>query len=330
MACFFKVLLGDWEKKLRIPTLFVSCFSELTPKTIILIHPVSKRLWTVDIEEDDDRDLYFTRGWAKFVTENALATGEFLFFMFDGNSKFQVWICGKSACEKTLENLALEALVNQKNHKQRHNKQTATRHGQETRKGKDPMDVERQMGKLVDAEIKEERIDFDDSSTSRQETCDETWVPDSEAEEEELEEEEEEDYEAEEESGESEALQPEPRDPTRNIGGDRNLGCKVPSFSIHLQRAYAKQGCMCIPTEFFKKYIRKEMQEVEIETVRGVWTVTLLPFKKRTRTFARFSKGWSQFAKKNHLKEGQTLIFKMIRGGHCPKFIVYRQEKTIK
>ncbi|KAI9111138.1 hypothetical protein K1719_017749 [Acacia pycnantha] len=73
--------------------------------------------------------------------------------------------------------------------------------------------------------------------------------------------------------------------------------------------------------------LEKKRQEVEIETVKGVWKVTLLPHKKGTRTFARFSKGWSQFARNNHFKTGQTLLFKMVRTGHRPKFVVHDHEQ---
>lgn len=82
----------------------------------------------------------------------------------------------------------------------------------------------------------------------------------------------------------------------------------------------------CIPTDFFKRYMRKKKQEVEMETVNGVWKVTSLPFVKRNRIFARFSKGWSDFVRKNEFnKVGQTLVFKMIRRGECPKFMVQKQ-----
>ncbi|KAI9111229.1 hypothetical protein K1719_017840 [Acacia pycnantha] len=105
------------------------------------------------------------------------------------------------------------------------------------------------------------------------------------------------------------------------------MGSKNPSFTVQLQNAYANKGCMCIPTEFLNKHLEKKRQEVEIETVKGVWKVTLLPHKKGTRTFARFSKGWSQFARNNHFKTGQALLFKMVRTGHCPKFVVHDHEQ---
>ncbi|XP_054782921.1 B3 domain-containing protein REM6-like isoform X1 [Prosopis cineraria] len=86
-----------------------------------------------------------------------------------------------------------------------------------------------------------------------------------------------------------------------------NLDCNEnPSFKIILQQAYAKKGVMCFPTDFFKKHMKNKRQEVEIEIVEGVWTVTLIPHKKRARTFARFSEGWSNFAKANHFKTGET------------------------
>ncbi|XP_028752683.1 putative B3 domain-containing protein Os03g0621600, partial [Neltuma alba] len=95
MSSFFGVLVGEYASKLRIPPLFVSRFSSLAPKTATLLYS-SKRLWTVDIEEEDNKKLYFKRGWNIFVEDNALETGEFIVFKFDGDSTFKANIYGKS------------------------------------------------------------------------------------------------------------------------------------------------------------------------------------------------------------------------------------------
>ena len=70
--------------------------------------------------------------------------------------------------------------------------------------------------------------------------------------------------------------------------------------------------------------MRKKKHEVELETVNGAWTVTLLPHKKRGLVFARFSRGWSEFARRNKFKTGDTVVFDMIQRGNCPKLIVHK------
>ncbi|KAI9111165.1 hypothetical protein K1719_017776 [Acacia pycnantha] len=248
-----KVLIGEWRIKLSIPKLFVSSF-HLTPKTVKLIN-ASKRLWMVDMEkeEKDPKELYFKNHWPKFVKENALEDADFLLFKFDGNSTFEVVICGRTTCDKMLENQT-KAHMNQKNHKHNHNRpEASTRDHEENWKGKD----------VTDLEMKEERVDFDDFGTYSLEMWDETWSSES--------------HEVEEEYGLTSVM----------IGEESNLGSTPPSFTVQLL-ASAKRGCMCVPTKFFKEYMRNVKQEVEIETEKGVWKVTLLPHGRKTRTFARF------------------------------------------
>ncbi|KAI9111255.1 hypothetical protein K1719_017866 [Acacia pycnantha] len=281
---FFRILIGEWKTKLRIPRLFVSSFS-LTPKTVMLINASSKNLWKVDMEqvEEDPIELYFKKGWSKFVEHNSLMAADFLIFKFDGNSTFKVVICGKSACEKMLESQERPQTNQKKNHK------------------------------LV--EIKEEKLDLVDSGNSSQETWDKTW-------DEKEEDDEEQEQEQEQEQGEEESDKFD--DTIMNIGEGSSLAI-IPSFRIKLQLASAKRGVMCIPTDFFKKYLRMVKQEVEMETVKGVWKVTSLPHLKRSQMFARFSRGWSEFARKNRFQAGETLLFRMIQRGHHPKFIVSKE-----
>lgn len=66
-----------------------------------------------------------------------------------------------------------------------------------------------------------------------------------------------------------------------------------------------------------------------METEKGTWTVTSLPHKKRNRMFARFSRGWSEFARRNHFQAGETLLFEMVKRGKCPKFKVQKQNNKV-
>ncbi|KAI9071467.1 hypothetical protein K1719_046568 [Acacia pycnantha] len=272
MSSFFEILNDEYAAKLRIPPLFVSRFSSLNPKTVKLICSL-KGSSIVDIEEEDNKELYFKRGWNTFVEDNALEIGQFIVLKFDGDSTFKATIFGNPACEKELEN---QPCINPNYCIKKHGNKRAR-----TSKESDPSEVEENEASQNEVEEKNYESDGPIKKTAGNSygSCE---GPDS-------------DYE------------------------------KNPSFKIIMKPAHAQKGVMNFPTEFFLKHMKNKRQEVEIETGEGEWTVTLLTQKKRTRTFARLSKGWSDFAKANRLKPGETLFFQMVQKGDRPKFIVHRQ-----
>ncbi|KAI9126950.1 hypothetical protein K1719_002546 [Acacia pycnantha] len=125
-------LTGEWKTTLRIPQLFVFSFG-LTPKAVTLINASSKNLWLVDMEqvEEDPTELYFKKGWSKFVKDNAVMAEDSLVFEFDGNSTFKVVIYGRSSCAKMLESQVRQGGNNNEK------KASSTQDCGENRKGKD-------------------------------------------------------------------------------------------------------------------------------------------------------------------------------------------------
>ncbi|XP_077233559.1 putative B3 domain-containing protein Os03g0621600 isoform X2 [Tasmannia lanceolata] len=97
-ASFFKVMIGDFTQKLRIPPAFVRHFNGKLLNKSILKNPTGK-FWHVKVERIGN-DLFFQEGWQNFVKDNSLQTGDFLVLEYDGNSEFDVLIFGKSGCEK--------------------------------------------------------------------------------------------------------------------------------------------------------------------------------------------------------------------------------------
>ncbi|KAI9111211.1 hypothetical protein K1719_017822 [Acacia pycnantha] len=289
VSSFFKIIINEeYTTKLRIPLLFVSRYSSLVPKTVTFIRSYSSdRSWKVDIVEEDDKRLYYKNGWSTFVEDNAVEISSFLVFKFVGDSTFKVKIYGKSACEKELEK---ELCVNQYYCIQYHNKQITTLDHQITKREIDPIDVRYVTMETVDHGDSNQEIEAPQKEV-------ESHVP----------------------------IEKTAGNRYESIEGPNLDSKKNPSFKILLQQAYAEKGVMCFPTEFFHKHMKNKRQEVEMETVEGVWTVRLLPHMKRTRTFARLSKGWSEFAKANRFKTGETLVFELTRKGDCPKFVVNRQ-----
>ncbi|KAM5552022.1 putative B3 domain-containing protein [Rosa sericea] len=99
VPAFFQVLVGDFSEKLKMPTSFVIHFNG--PALCKLRGPNGK-CWDVKLEEKNN-DLFFHKGWKKFVKDNYLEEGDFLVFNYDGNSLFSVTIYDESACEMDME-----------------------------------------------------------------------------------------------------------------------------------------------------------------------------------------------------------------------------------
>ncbi|XP_042512596.1 B3 domain-containing protein Os01g0723500-like [Macadamia integrifolia] len=97
---FFKVLIGDFSKRLLIPPEFIKHFNRDLPGIFILQSPNGKR-WPVRVKKFKE-NWFFRRGWRKFVRYHSLKPGEFLIFRYNGDSKFRVTIFAKTACEKEL------------------------------------------------------------------------------------------------------------------------------------------------------------------------------------------------------------------------------------
>ncbi|XP_077228192.1 putative B3 domain-containing protein At5g66980 isoform X2 [Tasmannia lanceolata] len=103
---FFKVMLGDFAHKLRIPPAFIKHLSRESIDKFILRNPTG-RFWHVQVRRVVS-DLFLQEGWQGFVKDNSLQIGDFLVFDYGGNSNFDIRIYGKSGCEKdeTLVNLS--------------------------------------------------------------------------------------------------------------------------------------------------------------------------------------------------------------------------------
>ncbi|GLJ38031.1 hypothetical protein SUGI_0774280 [Cryptomeria japonica] len=95
---FFKVMLGDFAQKLRIPPAFVHMLSNETDEDIALEGPTGHQwlitLWRASAEME------FREGWGRFVSDQRIELGDFLVFKYICRSHFQVKIFGRSGCEK--------------------------------------------------------------------------------------------------------------------------------------------------------------------------------------------------------------------------------------
>ncbi|KAI3954726.1 hypothetical protein MKW92_020667 [Papaver armeniacum] len=97
---FFKVMMGDFRKKLKLPVNFIKNFREMIPYDSILRSPSG--CWNVEIKEEEDGGLSFRKGWPDFVKAHCLGQGDFVIMEYNGNSQFVVKLYGKNGCEKVL------------------------------------------------------------------------------------------------------------------------------------------------------------------------------------------------------------------------------------
>ncbi|XVE82719.1 hypothetical protein DITRI_Ditri16bG0028600 [Diplodiscus trichospermus] len=97
---FFKVLVGNFVDKLRIPPSFVKNFKGNVP-TNITVKSGSGSSWRVKIQ-DEGGGYFFCGGWSTFVKDHSLETGDFLLFFLLGRSKFDVIVYNRTACEKNI------------------------------------------------------------------------------------------------------------------------------------------------------------------------------------------------------------------------------------
>ncbi|KAI3881065.1 hypothetical protein MKX03_015695 [Papaver bracteatum] len=95
---FFKVMSGDFSKKLKIPVSFIEKFNGVIPYDSILRSPLG--CWNVKVREEEDGSLSFRKGWPDFVESHYLCKEDFVTVKYIGNSQFSVKLYGKNGCEK--------------------------------------------------------------------------------------------------------------------------------------------------------------------------------------------------------------------------------------
>ncbi|CAA2981300.1 B3 domain-containing Os01g0723500-like [Olea europaea subsp. europaea] len=98
---FFKVLIGNFTPRLRLPALFVLNYGEILPENVTLTTNSGKS-WNVKLEQDEGEH-YFSQGWVKFAEDLDLKMGTFLLFQLVDNSTFNVLAYGLSGCEMEFE-----------------------------------------------------------------------------------------------------------------------------------------------------------------------------------------------------------------------------------
>ncbi|KAK9040193.1 hypothetical protein V6N11_015368 [Hibiscus sabdariffa] len=99
MTGFFKVLVGDFSKQLRIPPAFAKFFHRTSlPHEVKLQNPEEK-CWQVHVVKINNK-LFFKKGWEDFVKDNLLEVGDFVFFSYVRISLFTITVFQSDGCVK--------------------------------------------------------------------------------------------------------------------------------------------------------------------------------------------------------------------------------------
>ncbi|KAL5984824.1 ubiquitin-specific protease ubp14 [Asimina triloba] len=93
---FFKVLMGDFVHRLRIPPAFVKYMKK--DITQITLECPNGMLWVVQLQTRSS-GLYLKSGWQEFVKGHCLKNYDLLVFGYDGGVQFTVQIYDRTACE---------------------------------------------------------------------------------------------------------------------------------------------------------------------------------------------------------------------------------------
>ncbi|EOX91274.1 B3 DNA binding domain - like 5 [Theobroma cacao] len=97
---FFKVLIGDFVNKLRIPPAFVKNFQGNVP-TNFTLKSNSGSSWRVTVQNTEG-SYFFCGGWSNFVEDQGLDSGDFVVFYLVGKSSFDCVIYGPTGCGKKI------------------------------------------------------------------------------------------------------------------------------------------------------------------------------------------------------------------------------------
>ncbi|KAK9136205.1 hypothetical protein Syun_015535 [Stephania yunnanensis] len=85
---FFKVMFGDFGRRMRIPRVFLRRLLEESPDEVNLEGP-SGNIWHVKLKRTKD-DIFLEQGWEAFKVDHSLAMGEALLFEYDGKKHLKV------------------------------------------------------------------------------------------------------------------------------------------------------------------------------------------------------------------------------------------------
>lgn len=80
-----------------LPKKFVRKYGETLSSTAFIKLSCGSQ-WKIGLTKGDG-NIWLEKGWPEFAKGYSLKFGDFLIFIYEGNSQFQVFICDKSTCQ---------------------------------------------------------------------------------------------------------------------------------------------------------------------------------------------------------------------------------------
>ncbi|KAJ4836452.1 hypothetical protein Tsubulata_023091 [Turnera subulata] len=81
----------------RLPPKFVRYYGNELAHAATLVVPTG-RVWPMELTKQQE-EIFFDKGWPRFLEHYSITDGQFLIFQYEGDSRFKVRICDTSCCE---------------------------------------------------------------------------------------------------------------------------------------------------------------------------------------------------------------------------------------
>ncbi|KAJ4832323.1 hypothetical protein Tsubulata_024878 [Turnera subulata] len=82
---------------MRIPPKFVRYYRNELSHAATIVVPTG-RVWPIGLSERK-KEIFFDKGWPRFLEHYSITEGQFLIFKYEGDSRLNVQICDSSCCE---------------------------------------------------------------------------------------------------------------------------------------------------------------------------------------------------------------------------------------
>ncbi|KAG9440775.1 hypothetical protein H6P81_020940 [Aristolochia fimbriata] len=280
---FFRIMMGNFAKHLRIPPAFTKFVSAKASKDVTLVGPSGKNR-RVKLDMRGKNYTYLKDGWQDFVKDHSLQEYDLLVFRYNGEEHFNVQIFDKTACEKE------DALINKRS---RPNSKPCEGRKKRVR-------LER-SGFLDSGHISQQKSGFDDvqdsslahgvdkvTSMSERDVIQENVVVNAKI------------------SSRSTVFKEEN---PKNLDEAKFFTSKNPYIKVQMSGVNVRRGyTVHIPAAFSRKYLPRLSGDMRLRgPQKRCWVVRYISGKSRDT----LSGGWTAFVRDNKLKEGMLCIFEL-------------------
>ncbi|KAL9258854.1 B3 domain-containing transcription factor VRN1-like protein [Drosera capensis] len=318
-AHFFKIIVSSTQyNELRIPRKFESRYGKGLSDQAWLEVP-SGAVQEVDVEKSKG-EIWLRRGWDKFMENFSIKLGHFLVFRYDGESCFYVLIFDKSATEIKYPKIGgedeadvsmeiqepLGRRLRAKSQMSKSDKAVADVDDMPVGKQPRGSTLKMRQVEIVNLDMEDDvSVEIlDDSQSCSKKKKKKKKVPSAQFVET-----------AVAGNGISRVGAPVKEAVVRKVKAFRS---KLPSFLIVMRPSYVINKCgVRIPSSYGRKFLAKKVYKSTALHPVGSIKLWRVGYAIEGRLLhMKFTWGWNEFARENHLKIGNVCVFEMMQGGH--------------